>query len=85
VFGVIPDRLSGKEIAHDRLTELLVVDSMHARKAMMGNLSDAFIALPGGWGTLEEVFEALTWNQLGYFRKPVGFVNPEPRSGASCG
>jgi hypothetical protein len=76
VYGVLPERLSAKEVAHDRLTELFVVESMHARKAMMSNLSDAFLALPGGWGTLEEVFEVLTWNQLGYVRKPVGFVNP---------
>lgn len=77
VYGVIPERLAGKELAHDGLTELFVVDSMHARKAMMGHLSDAFIALPGGWGTLEEVFEVLTWSQLGYHRKPIAFINPD--------
>lgn len=75
VMGVIPDRLRTKEVAHDGLTELFVVDSMHARKAMMGHLSDAFIVLPGGWGTMEEMFEVLTWTQLRYHTKPIGLLN----------
>lgn len=75
VLGVIPERLRTKEVAHDGLTELFVVDSMHARKAMMGHLSDAFIVLPGGWGTMEEMFEVLTWTQLRYHTKPIGLLN----------
>ena len=75
VLGVIPDRLRTKEVAHDGLTELFVVDSMHARKAMMGHLSDAFVVLPGGWGTMEEMFEVLTWTQLRYHTKPIGLLN----------
>lgn len=73
--GIIPENLVTKEIAHDRLTELKVVASMHERKAAMAELSDGFIALPGGLGTLEEVFEILTWAQLGFHRKPVGLLN----------
>lgn len=76
VYGVIPDRLQQKEIAHPGLSELFVVESMHARKAMMAHLSDAFLVLPGGWGTLEEAFEVITWNQLGYHRKPLVFLGP---------
>ena len=75
VLGVIPEKLASKEIAHDGLTELFVVDSMHARKAKMAELSDAFVSLPGGWGTFEETFEVLTWLQLRYHEKPVGLVN----------
>ncbi len=75
VFGVIPQKLRDVEVGHDGLTELFVVDSMHARKMMMAQLSDAFIALPGGFGTLEELFEATTWSQLGYHSKPVGLLN----------
>jgi uncharacterized protein (TIGR00730 family) len=75
VTGVIPERLVTKEIAHDGLTELRVVASMHERKAVMNDLADAFIALPGGWGTLEEFFEVLTWAQLGLHRKPCGLLN----------
>jgi uncharacterized protein (TIGR00730 family) len=75
VFGVMPEKLRDIEIGHDGLTELFVVDSMHARKMMMAQLSDAFIALPGGFGTLEELFEATTWLLLGYHRKPVGLLN----------
>ncbi len=74
-IGVIPAALVAKEIAHDRLTELRVVASMHERKAMMAELSDAFIALPGGWGTLEELFEVITWAQLGLHGKPCGLLN----------
>ena len=75
VIGVIPEALVAKEIAHTALTELRVVASMHQRKALMGDLADAFIALPGGWGTLEEFFEVLTWAQLGLHRKPCGLLN----------
>jgi hypothetical protein len=75
VIGVIPEHLTAREIAHDRLTELHVVRSMHERKALMMKLSDAFIALPGGLGTLEELFEILTWNQLGLHAKPCGLLN----------
>lgn len=75
VTGVIPATLVAKEIAHSGLTELRVVASMHDRKATMADLSDAFIALPGGWGTWEEFFEALTWGQLGLHRKPCGLLN----------
>src|ERR1051325_8659898 len=74
-IGVIPQALVAKEVAHTGLTALHVVESMHARKAMMSDLSDGFIALPGGWGTLEELFEVLTWAQLGLHRKPTGLLN----------
>jgi uncharacterized protein (TIGR00730 family) len=75
VTGVIPAFLAGKEIAHTGLTHLHIVDSMHERKATMARLSDAFIALPGGFGTWEELFEVLTWSQLGIQRKPCGVLN----------
>lgn len=75
VIGVIPEKLRGREIAHMGLTELYVVDSMHARKTMMAYLSDGFIALPGGFGTLEEIFEVTTWTQLNYHTKPIGLLN----------
>lgn len=75
VIGVIPDKLRGLELDHPGLTDLFVVDSMHARKAMMAHMSDAFIALPGGYGTLEEIFEVTTWTQLNYHHKPVGLLN----------
>lgn len=75
VVGVIPRALVDREIAHAGLTELRIVGSMHERKAMMEELSDAFIAMPGGWGTLDEMFEILTWAQLGLHRKPCGFLN----------
>ena len=75
VFGVIPRGLFYKEIAHGGLTELFVVADMHERKAKMAQLADAFIALPGGMGTLEELFEMLTWSQLGIHAKPVGVFN----------
>lgn len=75
VIGVIPEKLQSREIAHMGLTELFVVDSMHARKTMMAHLADAFIALPGGWGTLEETFEILTWSQLRLHDKPIGLLN----------
>ncbi len=73
--GVIPKSLAIKEVAHDKLHELHVVASMHERKAMMAELADGFIALPGGWGTLEEIFEILTWAQLGFHDKPCGLLN----------
>lgn len=75
VIGVIPRRLVEAEVAHRGLTELIVVDTMHARKALMSELSDASITLPGGFGTLDETFEMLTWNQLGYVNKPVVFLD----------
>lgn len=77
VIGVIPEALSGKEIAHSGLTELRIVRSMHERKAMMADLADAFIALPGGFGTLDELCEILTWVQLGLHHKAVGLLNVE--------
>ena len=75
VIGVIPHNLATKEVAHAGLSELLVVASMHERKARMEGLSDGFIALPGGWGTFEEIFEMLTWAQLGMHQKPCGLLN----------
>lgn len=75
VVGVIPEILVQKEAAHRSLTELIVVESMHARKAKMVELSDAFIALSGGLGTLDELFEILTWAQLGFHQKPCGLLN----------
>ena len=74
-IGVIPYALATKEVAHSGLNELFVVDSMHERKARMAELSDGFIALPGGWGTIEEIFEMLTWAQLGFHEKPCGLLN----------
>ncbi len=75
VTGVIPQHLMRPEVAHKGLTELVVVDSMHARKRIMADRSDAFIVLPGGYGTLEEMFEMVTWLQLRLQSKPVGIVN----------
>lgn len=75
VIGVIPETLLAKEVGHGGLTELRVVGSMHERKAMMAELSNGFIALPGGLGTLEEFFEVLTWAQLGLHVKPCGLLN----------
>ncbi len=75
VVGVMPRALIEREIEHKGLTELHEVGSMHERKALMSDLSDAFLALPGGAGTLEEVFEVWTWAQLGHHRKPVGLLN----------
>jgi hypothetical protein len=74
-IGVIPHFFVTKEVAHDGLDELTVVGSMHERKARMAELSDGFIALPGGWGTIEEIFEMLTWAQLGHHQKPCGLLN----------
>ena len=75
VTGVIPQQLVDRELAHTGLTELFVVRNMHERKAMMAELSDGFIALPGGMGTLEELFEMLTWAQLEIHAKPIGVLN----------
>ena len=75
VVGVLPKFLREKEIAHNGLTELILVDSMHERKLKMNELSDGVIALPGGFGTLEEFFEMLTWGQLGLHKKPMGILN----------
>ncbi|MFZ6680290.1 TIGR00730 family Rossman fold protein [Undibacterium sp. Tian12W] len=75
VTGVIPKALMDKEVGHTGLSSLHVVANMHERKAMMADLSDAFIAMPGGIGTLEELFEVLTWSQLGFHEKPVGLYN----------
>ena len=75
ITGVIPKFLREKEIAHDNLTRLIQVESMHERKQRMHELSDGVIALPGGYGTLEEFFETLTWGQLGLHRKPVALLN----------
>ena len=74
-IGVIPQFLVKKELVYTKLTEVRVVDSMHERKAMMADLADAFIAMPGGFGTLEETVEVLTWAQLGLHRKPIGLLN----------
>lgn len=94
VHGVIPQHLYDMEVAHQRLTALHITDTMHERKAMMAELSDAFIALPGGFGTFEEVMEAITWLQLeihnkpvilfnidGYFDKLIAFINHAVKSG----
>jgi uncharacterized protein (TIGR00730 family) len=75
VIGVIPRALVEREVAHTGLPDLRVVDSMHERKALMADLSDAFIALPGGLGTIEEFFEVLCWSQLGLHTKPCGLLN----------
>jgi uncharacterized protein (TIGR00730 family) len=75
VIGVIPRFLRTKEIAHEGLTELILTGSMHERKTKMNEISDGVIALPGGFGTLEEFFEMLTWAQLGLHRKPIGLLN----------
>jgi uncharacterized protein (TIGR00730 family) len=74
-IGVLPKFLSSKEIAHDQLTELILVETMHQRKTKMNELCDGIIALPGGFGTLEELFEMLTWSQLGLHKKPIGILN----------
>jgi uncharacterized protein (TIGR00730 family) len=75
VVGVLPDFLRSKEIAHKGLTELILVESMHERKTKMNDLCDGVIALPGGFGTLEELFEMLTWAQLGLHKKPIAILN----------
>ena len=75
VTGVIPTQLVEREVGHTGLTRQFIVKDMHERKAMMASLSDAFIAMPGGYGTLEELFEMLTWAQLGLHAKPIGLLN----------
>lgn len=77
VIGVIPESLMAREVGHRGLTELRIVDSMHERKALMSDLSDAFIAMPGGFGTFEEFCEVVTWSQLGIHAKPCGLLNVE--------
>ena len=74
-IGVIPGFLNIREVAHEDVTELITVSSMHERKALIHDMSDGFIALPGGFGTLDELFESLTWGQLGIHQKPVGILN----------
>ena len=75
ITGVIPQFLVDKEVAHNGLTELIIVDSMHTRKKKIEEISDGFIALPGGFGTLDELFEIITWAQLSIHKKPVGILN----------
>lgn len=75
VIGIMPKSLVEKEVAHSGLSEMHIVSGMQERKALMADLSDAFIALPGAFGTLDELFEVLTWNQLGILHKPVGLLN----------
>jgi uncharacterized protein (TIGR00730 family) len=77
VIGVIPSLLMEKEVGHRGVTKMHVVETMHERKALMTDISDGFIALPGGYGTLDELFESLTWLQLAYHRKPIGLLNVE--------
>ncbi len=77
VTGVIPDFLLRREVAHCGLTQLEVVESMHERKKRMADLSDVFIAMPGGWGTLDELAEILTWKQLGLINQPIGILNTD--------
>lgn len=77
VIGVIPDSLMRREVGHRGVTKLHVVETMHERKKLMADLADAFIALPGGYGTLEELLEAVTWSQLGIQQKPCGLLNVE--------
>ena len=77
VIGVIPHALVAREVAHNSLPDLRVVGSMHERKALMAELADAFVALPGGYGTFEEFYEVLTWAQLGLHQKPCGLLNVE--------
>lgn len=74
-YGVIPSFMAERELAHPQATEMVVVDSMHARKAAMADRADAFVALPGGFGTLDELFEIVTWAQLHIHAKPVGLLN----------
>lgn len=75
IVGIIPEFLKTKEIAHDELTELITVENMHERKALMQEMSEGFITLPGGFGTMEELFEILTWGQIGLHKKPIGILN----------
>jgi len=75
VIGIIPKGLFVKEVAHTGITELIEVSTMHERKSLMSELSDGFIAMPGGYGTIEEIFEIITWSQLGIHNKPCGLLN----------
>jgi uncharacterized protein (TIGR00730 family) len=75
VLGIIPDVLTPREVAGEQIGETVVVENMHERKAMMAQAADAFIAMPGGFGTLDELFEAITWGQIGIQRKPIGLLN----------
>lgn len=75
VIGVMPKLIVDKEIAHQNITKLHIVESMHERKALMAQISDAFVALPGGFGTLDEIFEVMTWNQLAIMNKPTALLN----------
>ena len=75
VIGIIPQAIATREVAHQELTDLRIVRSMHERKSLMAELSDGFIALPGGFGTFEELFEVITWSQLGIHSKPIGILN----------
>lgn len=75
ITGIIPQFLVDKEVAHDGLAELIIVDSMHERKQKMAEMADAFLILPGGIGTMEEFFEVFTWGQLGLHQKPIGILN----------
>lgn len=77
VIGVIPHFLRTKEVAHEGLTEMILTDTMHERKLKMHELSDGVIAMPGGWGTMEELFEMMTWAQLGLHQKPIGILNTQ--------
>ncbi len=85
VIVVLPSFLKSKEIAHDQLTELIIVESMHERKTKMFELCDGIIALPGGFGTLEELFEMLTWAQLGLHQKPIALLNTDNYYGSLIG
>jgi uncharacterized protein (TIGR00730 family) len=76
VIGVIPRSLATQEVAHDGISRLHIVETMHERKALMAELSDAFVALPGGFGTMDEFHEIVTWRQLGIHGKPIGLLNP---------
>jgi len=75
VTGVIPENLFSKEVAHTGISELITVRDMHERKSTMANLADAFVAMPGGFGTMEELFEIITWNQIGIIHKPITLLN----------
>jgi len=75
IIGIIPEFLKTKEIAHEGLTELITVSNMHERKSLMQEMSEGFITLPGGFGTMEELFEILTWGQIGLHKKPIGILN----------
>jgi len=77
VIGILPKSLEAREIGHSRITDLRIVDTLHERKAMMTDLAGAFVALPGGIGTLDELFETATWNYLGVHQKPYGLLDTE--------